>query len=281
MTLSSLCFTALAVASQTCASPWEQPNGRPPYGSSFGLPGLNATYDYVIVGGGTAGLTVASRLAENSSLSIAVIEAGAFSEISNGNNSQVPAYSLKGLGGGGYVNPWIDWGLDTVKQPVRSPNRNLYVQMVTATDHQQQLNGKIIPYAQGKALGGSSIRNQMIYQRGSRGSYDYWASEVDDPSYKWENMRQHFDRTVHVNPSNSSFRAANASVDCQVAASLQTGGPLEVSWPNFAMPFSSWGLKALFASGVPRLGGFFSDGGLHGTAYNVRSCRMLQVVGIH
>jgi len=119
MTLSSFCFAALAVASQTRASPWQLPSGAPPYGSSFGLPGLNATYDYVIVGGGTAGLTVASRLAENSSLSVAVIEAGTFSEISNGNNSQVPAYSLRGIGGGEYVNPWIDWGLDTVEQPVR------------------------------------------------------------------------------------------------------------------------------------------------------------------
>lgn len=119
MTLSSLCLGALAVASQATALSWEQPSGLPPYGTFFGLPGLNATYDYVIVGGGTAGLTVASRLAENSSLSIAVIEAGTFSEISNGNNSQVPAYSTKGLAKGEYVNPWADWGLDTVEQPVR------------------------------------------------------------------------------------------------------------------------------------------------------------------
>ena len=118
MPLSSLYLTALAVASQTHAFSWQQPNGQPPYGSFLGLPGLNATYDYVIVGGGTAGLTVASRLAENSSLSVAVIEAGTFSEISNRNNSQVPAYSLRGIGGDEYVNPWIDWELETVEQPV-------------------------------------------------------------------------------------------------------------------------------------------------------------------
>lgn len=110
----------------------------------------------------------------------------------------------------------------------------------------------------------------MIYQRGSRGSYDYWASEVDDSSYTWDNMRQYFDRSIHVTPPyNSSFRAANASVDYAVAGSLQTGGPMQVSWPKFAMPFSSWGLPALFAGGLPRLGGFFSDGDLHGAAYNV------------
>jgi choline dehydrogenase len=97
---------------------------------------LNATYDYVIVGGGTAGLTVASRLAENSSLSIAVIEAGTFSEISNGNNSQVPAYSLRGIGGDEYVNPWIDWELDTVEQPVRFCNAFQDSVMID-TDHRQ------------------------------------------------------------------------------------------------------------------------------------------------
>lgn len=118
MTLASFCFGALAAASQATAISWQQPSGLPPYGTFFGLPGLNATYDYVIVGGGTAGLTVASRLAENSSLSIAVVEAGTFSEISNGNNSQVPAYSVKGIGSGEYKNPFADWELDTVEQPV-------------------------------------------------------------------------------------------------------------------------------------------------------------------
>ena len=118
MTFSSFCVSALAIASQANALSWEQPSGLPRYGSFFGLPGKNATYDYVIVGGGTAGLTVASRLAEDKSLSIAVVEAGTFSEISNGNNSQVPAYSLRGIGGDEYVNPWIDWELETVEQPV-------------------------------------------------------------------------------------------------------------------------------------------------------------------
>lgn len=118
----------------------------------------------------------------------------------------------------------------------------------------------------------------MIYQRGTRGSYDYWASEVDDPSYRWENMHQYFDRSVRFNPPNSSFRATNASLDYQIAESLQDGGPLEVAWPNFAMPFSSWGLEALFASGMPRQEELFSDGDLHGAAYNVRDCSTTELL---
>jgi choline dehydrogenase len=109
----------LALISQASALSWQQPAGILQYGSFFGLPGQNATYDYVIVGGGTAGLAVASRLAENKSLSIAVIEPGTFAEISNGNESQVPAYSFGSVSGGGeYVNPWIDWELNTVPQEV-------------------------------------------------------------------------------------------------------------------------------------------------------------------
>lgn len=60
-------------------------------GTSFGIPGVNATYDYVIVGAGLAGSVVAGRLTENSNATVAVIEAGSFYEFQNGNWSQIPA----------------------------------------------------------------------------------------------------------------------------------------------------------------------------------------------
>jgi choline dehydrogenase len=59
-------------------------------GNSFGNPGVNATFDYVVVGAGLAGSLVASRLAEAlPNMTVAVIEAGTFYEISNGNYSQM------------------------------------------------------------------------------------------------------------------------------------------------------------------------------------------------
>lgn len=64
-------------------------------GSHFGIPDTPVTYDYVVVGGGTAGLVVAHRLASNSSYSVAVIEAGGFYEMDNGNYSQIPAYAAQ------------------------------------------------------------------------------------------------------------------------------------------------------------------------------------------
>lgn len=66
----------------------------PIWGNNFGIPGQNATYDYIIVGGGTAGLALAARLAEDTSLTVAVIEAGGFYEEDFGNNSVVPGLGL-------------------------------------------------------------------------------------------------------------------------------------------------------------------------------------------
>ena len=88
-------------------------------GSSFGVPGDNATYDYVIVGGGTAGLAVAARLVEQRAGTVAVVEAGTFYELSNGNNSMLPGGDGAFTGKG--VNDWqplIDWGYVTTPQAV-------------------------------------------------------------------------------------------------------------------------------------------------------------------
>jgi GMC oxidoreductase len=62
-------------------------------GSHFGVPAIPVTYDYVVVGGGTAGLVMARRLGVNSSFTVAVIEAGGFYELDNGNYSEIPAFA--------------------------------------------------------------------------------------------------------------------------------------------------------------------------------------------
>lgn len=88
-------------------------------GSSFGVPGINATFDYVIVGGGTAGLTIAARLAEHPSLTVAVVEAGGFYEVDNGDLSVIPALAVFGSGSDPKdFQPLIDWGFVTTPQAV-------------------------------------------------------------------------------------------------------------------------------------------------------------------
>ena len=83
-------------------------------GSHFGIPFFNASFDYVVVGGGTAGLAIASRLAENTSNSVAVIEAGSLYELDNGNLSTIPGYGAYWLGAAPKErNPLVDWEIYT------------------------------------------------------------------------------------------------------------------------------------------------------------------------
>lgn len=88
-------------------------------GSHFGVPGRSAIFDFVVIGGGTAGLTIARRLAQNSTFSVAIIEAGDFYEFSNGNLSEVPAYASFFTGNDPeQKNRQLDWYHYTEPQPV-------------------------------------------------------------------------------------------------------------------------------------------------------------------
>ena len=94
-----------------------------PTGGSLAHPG-DATFDIIIVGGGTAGLTVASRLAENRAISVAVIESGGFYELDSGNVSVVPGYSTLYAGTNpNDTDPEIDWNFVTTPQAARIPLR--------------------------------------------------------------------------------------------------------------------------------------------------------------
>lgn len=109
------CTWASAVLAQTVIF-----GETPPHtGYSYGKPGFDASFDYVVVGGGTGGLAIATRLAENPSVSVAVIEAGGFYEHDDGNISVVPAYDIFFAGtGANTTNPLVDWSFLTTPQTV-------------------------------------------------------------------------------------------------------------------------------------------------------------------
>lgn len=109
--------------------------------SAFGIAGQNASYDYLIIGGGTAGNVVGARLARIGA-SVAVIEAGGFYEFDNGNLSVVPGLATASLVSG---SPLVDWGYVTTPQAGALGREQIY--------------------PRGKTLGGSSARNLMAYQR--------------------------------------------------------------------------------------------------------------------
>ncbi|OKL62442.1 hypothetical protein UA08_02794 [Talaromyces atroroseus] len=80
----------------------------------FGIAGQDASYDCVVVGGGTAGLTVAARLAESDSYSVAVVETGVFYEEADGTLSVIPSDDVwYARSNPTDSNPEIDWGFVT------------------------------------------------------------------------------------------------------------------------------------------------------------------------
>ncbi|OWP03002.1 hypothetical protein B2J93_3628 [Marssonina coronariae] len=218
-------------------------------GSFSGVPLVNESYDSVVVGGGTAGLVVATRLAENLNETVAVIEAGASNEYSNGNQSQIPFYSTKYVSADPTdVQPLIDWGLVTIPQP--------------------QLDNQVIHYAQEKCIGGSPARNQLIYHRRSSGSYDAWAEQVGDDAFARDHMLQYFQKSVNFTTPNRKKRPANATMDqlFNTSAYSPAGGPLHVFHPNGALGISSCGQQAFTAAGFPASDGF-SGGVLNGSQW--------------
>jgi len=162
----TLVLAAAAVSQAQSTWPFVAFQNQQLFGSSFGAPAVNASYDYVIVGGGTAGLTIATRLAQNPNITVAVVEAGSFYEIGNSNVSQIPAFDAQSANATSLigVNPVIDWRFTTTPQP--------------------QLNDKVFHFVRGKCLGGSSARNYMLYNRATVGAMQMWADEVGDDSYE-------------------------------------------------------------------------------------------------
>ncbi|POS77029.1 hypothetical protein DHEL01_v204584 [Diaporthe helianthi] len=219
------------------------------FSSAFGYPGRNANFDYVIIGGGTSGLTLASRLAATSA-SVAVIEAGGFYEMDNSNNSVVPLYSLTGIAfidpsPGFTPQPLMDWSL--LSEPIPGAD------------------GRQIHYAQAKTLGGSSSINTMSYIRPTKGSYELWADTVGDDSFRWDNMLQYFKRSVELTPPNDEKRSnTNATVVFDPNDYDEEGGPLQVSWNNWVDPTTTWLARVILSLGLTISPKGFSSGELVG-----------------
>ena len=111
---------------------------------------MRTRYDYVIVGGGSAGSALANRLSADESTTVLVLEAGR-SDVIIDPLIHMPAALMFPSG-----NPLYDWAYETDPEP--------------------HMGGRRIPHARGKVLGGSSSINGMIFQRGNAGDYDKWAT---------------------------------------------------------------------------------------------------------
>ncbi|PLN86168.1 GMC oxidoreductase [Aspergillus taichungensis] len=184
-------------------------------------------FEYIVVGGGTAGNVVATRLAQHG-FRVALVEAGGFYQVQS--LEAIPAAATLYIGTSPHIRSAIDWGF--------------------VTENQQGLNGRSLHYARGKCLGGSSAMNLMIYQRPSRGAMAQWASAVNDSSYDFDQVLPYFKRSVRFTPPNTRKRLRNATTSYDPNGYDPHGGPLEVSYPNYASPFSTWAQRGFGAIGI-------------------------------
>ena len=122
------------------------------------------TFDYIIIGAGTAGCLLANRLSSDASKRVLLIEAGRRDDY---HWIHIPIGYLHCIG-----NPRTDW---------------LY-----QTEPATGLNGRTLRYPRGKVLGGCSSINGMIYMRGQARDYDQWANITGDASWRWEQTLPYF-----------------------------------------------------------------------------------------
>ena len=173
-------------------------------------------FDYIVVGAGSAGSVLASRLTEDPAVSVCLIEAGHA-------DSSVLIHCPAGLAAMS-KQPQLNWAFETVPQP--------------------GLNGRRGYQPRGKVMGGSSSINAMIYIRGQHADYDFWAAQ-GNPGWAWNDVKPYFLKAEHNErgadewhgtggPLNvADLRSPNRLSGLFVQAGQQAGLPLN---PDFNGP---------------------------------------------
>ncbi len=138
------------------------------------------TYDYIIIGAGTAGCVLANRLTQDPGVSVLLIEAGGKDDYAW---IHIPVGYLYCID-----NPRTDWRF--------------------RTEPDAGLNGRSLIYPRGKVLGGCSSINGMIYMRGQSRDYDAWATLTGDASWGWDRVLPLFLHTEDHHGGRSEFHGA-------------------------------------------------------------------------
>ncbi|HUZ23138.1 MAG TPA: GMC family oxidoreductase N-terminal domain-containing protein [Streptosporangiaceae bacterium] len=143
-------------------------------------------YDYVIVGAGSAGCVLASRLTENPDTRVLVLEAG---PPDDADEIHIPA-ALNLL-----FKSTYDWDYQTIPQQ-RAADRSIY-------------------WPRGRVLGGSSSMNAMIYIRGSRYDYDTWRDEYGCDGWGYTDLLPYFLRAENNSRGESAYHGASGPLSVQ------------------------------------------------------------------
>ncbi|KAI0012137.1 putative GMC oxidoreductase [Xylariaceae sp. FL0662B] len=156
-------------------------------------------YDFIIIGGGTAGLVVATRLTENPSVSVLVLEAG-------GNALQDPRVAIPAMWSA-VLGTELDWDFITVPQ--------------------ENLNNRRIGQPQGRVLGGSSAVNAEVFVPPSTIGFDAWET-LGNPGWGWDGVAPYF-RKFHtlVPPTEAVLKHLGLS---WMDESARGSGPIQASF---------------------------------------------------
>ncbi|KAI1134208.1 oxidoreductase [Hypoxylon sp. FL0543] len=162
----------------------------------------STTHDFVIVGGGTAGIVLGTRLSEITTQRVLVLEAGA--DHSDDLQVKVPALYLSLLG------TELDWSFVTERQP--------------------SLNGRVITLNQGKALGGSSAINNGVFAPPTKSSIDAWET-LGNQGWNLDSLKDYLTK-AYSSPSISEGAKEKLGIDKWATMNGQTTGPVQLCFPG-------------------------------------------------
>ncbi|TRX92990.1 hypothetical protein FHL15_006128 [Xylaria flabelliformis] len=160
------------------------------------------SFDFIIIGGGTAGIALATRLSEIAHQKVLVLEAGI--DHSDDLRVKIPAFYSALFGTD------ADWGFRTVAQ--------------------EKLNGRSISLNQGKAIGGSSVINAHVFAPPTQDILDDW-TKLGNAGWDWATIAPYYIKAF-TSPHSSEEHRQLLAVDDWTPDDLSTGGPVQLSYPG-------------------------------------------------